>query len=107
MPVGVSTSLLRRCLEVRYRAQLLHCSHDSVQGVTSTNGGWTAAPSFSFSDQALILPYFVRYIYIIFLSFISQLSKASDGFKESVSVTFAIRACVTQMVGSLKITQAH
>lgn len=33
-------------------------------GVTSTNGGCTAAPSFSYSAQTLIVPYFVRYIFI-------------------------------------------
>lgn len=53
-------------------------------GVTSTNGGCTAAPSFSYSAQTLIVPYFLREIYIYFYIWASfpaqRYSKASDGF---------------------------
>lgn len=43
-----------------------------LDGETSTNGGCTAAPSFSYSAQTLIMPYFFereRYIFIFELHF--------------------------------------
>lgn len=63
------------------RAQPSTAAMTLFHGVMSTNRSCTAAPSFSCSDQTLIVPYFVRYIYIyicvfiyLYLSFISQLS---------------------------------